>query len=57
MRNRKKHGLLKGFAVAMGAMLAVAAPAAALGNVFASSDNSSAKTTKNAAEYELVDNI
>ena len=57
MRNRKKHGLLKGFAVAMGAMLAVAAPAAALGNVFASSDNSSAKTTKNAAEYELVDNM
>ena len=56
MRNRKKHGLLKGFAVAMGAMLALAAPAATLGNVFAG-NNSSTKTTKSAKDYELVDNM
>ena len=57
MRNQKKHGLLKGLAVAMGAMLAVAAPAAALGDVFASGDSRSTQGTKSAVDYELVDNM
>lgn len=59
MRNRKKHGLLKGFAVAMGALLAVAGPVGALGDVFAgnNSNSNSTKTTKSTADYELVDNM
>ena len=57
MRNQKKQGLLKGFAIAMGAMLAVAAPAAALGNVFAGSDSRSGQTARSAVDYELVDRM
>lgn len=57
MRNRRKHSLFKSFAVAMGAVLAIAAPAAALGNVFAGSSSRSNTTTTSATDYELVDHM
>ena len=56
MRNQKKHGLFKSFAVAMGAVLAITAPASALGNVFAGSSRST-QASKSATDYELVDNM
>ena len=57
MKSQKKHSFVKGCAIALSSILAIAAPAMALGNVFARSSSDTSANTAAVVDYELVDDI